>query len=173
MKLCFLFTGHEGWVQALCFSADGYLLVSSADDDTVRIWNVATGECLKSLEGKTESASHCGFHPSGALVASGSATSTVALAGDPSWNTPNTGVPPHVLSGEEILEKEATNLKTKRAQSARVNSTKSDICSNSKSRPKTALTRDDSQNKELALNHTKISVHETVERWLSSSFQRL
>ena len=68
---CAIISGHEGWVQALTFSTDGYLLVSCADDEMVKIWSVYNGLCLKTLESQTETSSHCGFHPSGALVASG------------------------------------------------------------------------------------------------------
>jgi len=35
--------GHKGTVCALAFSADGKTLASGGADDTVRLWNVATG----------------------------------------------------------------------------------------------------------------------------------
>ncbi|KAL9049231.1 MAG: hypothetical protein Q9162_007326 [Coniocarpon cinnabarinum] len=36
--------GHGGGVSAVAFSADGQLLASASDDQTVRLWNPATGE---------------------------------------------------------------------------------------------------------------------------------
>ena len=36
--------GHTGCVRAVATSADGSILVSGGDDDTVRVWNTETGE---------------------------------------------------------------------------------------------------------------------------------
>ena len=169
----FVCTGHEGWVQALCFSADGYMLVSCADDDMVKVWDVTDGKCLKSLEGRTESAAHCGFHPCGALVASGSAITTLVLANtaEPSDKTTGgeTPAPPHELTGEEILDKLSVSSVKPRAQSARPSRKVSlDMIEESNetivkpTRPGTAVPP--VPRRQLITN---------VERWLSSSFQRL
>lgn len=160
---------HEGWVQALCFSNDGYLLVSSADDEMVKIWNVHTGKCLKTLEGKTESSSHCAFHPSGALVASGSASTTLMLASKP-LSVEHDGQSPHKLEGEEILDKqEVVSGSRPRAQSARpLRTTITDGTSSynmHKVRPKTAVGGKTIDTGPMLLSN--------VERWLSSSYQRL
>lgn len=148
------------------------MLVSCADDDMVKVWDVTDGKCLKSLEGKTESAAHCGFHPSGALVASGSATTTLVLAKGtqiPTGAAGETPAPPHILTGEEILDKPETPAVKQRAQSARPSRTASlamieepDNMIVKPSRPGTALPP--LPRKQLITN---------VERWLSSSFQRL
>ena len=37
--------GHP-WVTSVALSADGSRVVSESDDNTVRLWNTATGECL-------------------------------------------------------------------------------------------------------------------------------
>lgn len=148
------------------------MLVSSADDDMVKIWDVTDGKCLKTLEGKTESAAHCGFHPSGALVASGSAVTTLVLADSKPITSQgrNSPAPPHILKGEEILDRPASVCVSKpRAQSARP-SRKASLCGDNASensigkpvRPGTAIRQDE------ALERIT-----NVERWLSSSFQRL
>jgi len=43
------YIGHHGEVKAVSPSPDGSLLASASDDQTVRLWNVATGELLASL----------------------------------------------------------------------------------------------------------------------------
>ena len=43
------FVGHEGDIWALAVSADGRFALSGADDQTLRLWNVATGELVVSL----------------------------------------------------------------------------------------------------------------------------
>lgn len=35
-----LFDGHDGSVNSLSFSPDGYCLCSGADDDSIRLWNL-------------------------------------------------------------------------------------------------------------------------------------
>lgn len=49
-KLLYVLEGHQGWVQALCFSPDSLFVASACDDDTVRVWDCVTGECIKVLE---------------------------------------------------------------------------------------------------------------------------
>jgi WD40 repeat protein len=37
--------GHTYWATAVVFSPDGKTLVSALDDKTIRLWDLATGEC--------------------------------------------------------------------------------------------------------------------------------
>ncbi|WP_445302166.1 WD40 repeat domain-containing protein [Microcoleus sp. LAD1_D3] len=43
--------GHESWVWSIVFSPDSRLLVSGSDDYSVKVWNLATGECLQTRKG--------------------------------------------------------------------------------------------------------------------------
>lgn len=42
-------TGHTGIVFAVAYAPDGRTLATGSDDDTARIWDVATGKTLKTL----------------------------------------------------------------------------------------------------------------------------
>ncbi|KAK2737188.1 hypothetical protein CKAH01_18862 [Colletotrichum kahawae] len=44
--------GHTDKIQALAFSDDGYKLASASEDETIKIWNPTTGECLITLKCK-------------------------------------------------------------------------------------------------------------------------
>lgn len=41
--------GHTRPIRSLSWSSDGHLLLSSADDDTVRLWEVHSGRCLRTF----------------------------------------------------------------------------------------------------------------------------
>ena len=42
--------GHNNWVRALVFHPSGKFLLSAADDKTIRVWELATGRCVKTVE---------------------------------------------------------------------------------------------------------------------------
>ena len=41
--------GHTSVVWSVCFSPDGQTLTSSSADGTIKLWDVQTGACLKTL----------------------------------------------------------------------------------------------------------------------------
>lgn len=68
-----------GGVASLAFSPDGKLLASASRDHTVKIWDVATGEQVGTLEGHASQVWSVAFSPDGKLLASGSGDNTVKL----------------------------------------------------------------------------------------------
>ena len=45
----------KGHVWSVGFNHDGTKIVSGSDDNTIRVWNVDTGECILTLKGHTGS----------------------------------------------------------------------------------------------------------------------
>jgi len=72
-------TGHKKWVRCVAFNTDGFL-ASGSHDNSVRIWNVSTGECLKTLTGHENSVWGVAFNTDG-LLASGSGDNSVRIWG--------------------------------------------------------------------------------------------
>ncbi|MDH7488023.1 MAG: hypothetical protein QHH80_00745 [Anaerolineae bacterium] len=68
-------------VYSVAFSPDGSLLASGSADYTVRVWRVADGSLVRSLEGHTHRVESVAFSPDGSLLASGSMDGTVRLWG--------------------------------------------------------------------------------------------
>ena len=42
--------GHNNWVRALVFHPSGKFLLSASDDKTIRVWELVTGRCVKTVE---------------------------------------------------------------------------------------------------------------------------
>ncbi len=66
-------------INSVSFSPDGATLASRAWDGTVKLWDIATGESIATLEGHTYWASSVSFSPDGATLASGAGVSTILL----------------------------------------------------------------------------------------------
>lgn len=45
---------HDGMIHHICITPDEKYVISGAEDDTVRVWNISTGLCESILEGHTE-----------------------------------------------------------------------------------------------------------------------
>ena len=90
--------GHSAWVTSVAFSPDGSKLASGSRDQTVRVWDVASGQAEQTLEGHSDWVTSVAFSPDGSKLASGSDDRTVRV-----WD---------VASGqvEQTLESHAGSL---------------------------------------------------------------
>jgi serine/threonine protein kinase/Tol biopolymer transport system component len=74
--------GHEGGVcvdGCVAFSPDAQLLASGSWDNTIKLWEVSTGNTLQTLRGHRDLVLSIAWSPNGLLLASGSADSTIKL----------------------------------------------------------------------------------------------
>jgi WD40 repeat protein/type II secretory pathway predicted ATPase ExeA len=71
--------GHSSWVTAVAFSADGRRLASGSWDQTVKFWDVATGQGLSTIDSEIKGVEALAFSHDGHLLAAESSTNTVAL----------------------------------------------------------------------------------------------
>jgi len=73
--------GHEKWVMGVGFDREGTVLASAGGDNTVRLWERATGKPLAVLKGHEDLVHSVAFSPAGGLLVSASKDHTVRI-----WN---------------------------------------------------------------------------------------
>src|SRR5581483_8379988 len=67
-----LLQGHNNWVKALAFSADGKRALSGGADFSVRLWDLETGKEIKRFDGHEADVTSVAFSPDGKFALSGS-----------------------------------------------------------------------------------------------------
>jgi len=74
-------SGHNHYVLSVAFSPDGKTCLSGSGDKTLKLWNVKTGECLRTFIGHNHHIHGVAFSPDGKKCLSGSWDNTLKL-----WN---------------------------------------------------------------------------------------
>jgi WD40 repeat protein len=69
--------GHQGVVMSVQFSPDGTRVVTSSQDQTIRLWDVETGREVLILRGHAASVADTAFSPDGVHLASASYDGTI------------------------------------------------------------------------------------------------
>ena len=71
---------HSDPVTAVSFNRDGTCLVSASHDGLIRIWDVCSGECLKTIVAQgNPPVSHATYSPNGKFVLAGTLDSSLRL----------------------------------------------------------------------------------------------
>jgi hypothetical protein len=71
--------GHTNWVYSVAFSADGKRIVSGSEDNTLKVWDAATGQETLTLKGHTGWVYSVAFSPDGKRIVSGSWDNTLKV----------------------------------------------------------------------------------------------
>jgi WD40 repeat protein/serine/threonine protein kinase len=74
-----LLRGHSGSVNSVAFSTDGKRIASASADWTVKVWDAATGQVLRTLAGHDLGVAGVAFSPDGQWLASASGDGTIKL----------------------------------------------------------------------------------------------
>jgi WD40 repeat protein len=76
-------TSYRALVWDIAFNPDGSVLASAGGDQTVRLWDVSSGNLLASLTGHEDAVTSIAFSPDGTLLASGGLDGRLLLWGVP------------------------------------------------------------------------------------------
>lgn len=74
-------TGHTNSVWAVAISGDGQTLVSGSEDNTIKVWNLKTGQLNQTLTGHSDTVRSVALSPDGQTLVSGSGDKTIKV-----WN---------------------------------------------------------------------------------------
>ena len=76
---CSIYDGHSSRVTAAAFSPDGKRIISGSYDNTLKLWDVDSGNCLMTLSGHRLQVTAASFSPDGKRIISASFDKTIKI----------------------------------------------------------------------------------------------
>ncbi|NTW70545.1 MAG: TIR domain-containing protein, partial [Chlorobiaceae bacterium] len=73
------FTGHSGWVNSCAFSHDNRFILSGSLDNTLKVWDSETGNCIRTFTGHSGWVNSCAFSHDNRFILSGSYDKTLKV----------------------------------------------------------------------------------------------
>jgi WD40 repeat protein len=64
-------SSHTSYIYSVAVTPDGQFVISGSDDNTVKVWSIATGECITTLSHHTNWVLKVAVSPDGRFIASG------------------------------------------------------------------------------------------------------
>lgn len=83
-KFISTFTGHGNLIHAVAYSPDRKTIASASEDQTIKLWDALTGNCLKTFKGHKNAVFSITYNQTGNLLASGCYDGTIKI-----WNIDN------------------------------------------------------------------------------------
>jgi len=78
-KQLFAGQGHTAWIVCLAYSPDQTIMASGSRDETIRLWDAETGQCLKTLACPGSWIQTLAFSPDGETLVSGGSDGEIRL----------------------------------------------------------------------------------------------
>ncbi len=78
-RCVYTITGHSSWVTDVALNPANPAFATSSLDDTIKLWNLKTGELMTTLEGHNRGVNAIAFSPDGKFLISGGDDHTVKL----------------------------------------------------------------------------------------------
>ncbi|MGE5656004.1 MAG: WD40 repeat domain-containing protein [Actinomycetota bacterium] len=78
-KCAYTLPGHSSFVNSVAISPDGKILASGSWDKTIKLWNLGTGELIRTLTGHSDRVNTVAISPDGQILVSGSSDETIKL----------------------------------------------------------------------------------------------